>query len=82
MWSSTKRGSGENVTCPYCRSKWETDDGCGGEVDLASVKQHGRMGQDGYLNVAKQLGISTVRDHSTYSRWWSGNRNGYRRRYG
>lgn len=72
-WARTKRSSAGGVTCPYCRSKWK------GKVNLASVKAHAEIGHEGYLNVARPLGISTTRDHSTYSRWWSGHERSYRR---
>lgn len=78
MWANTKRGSGDKVTCPYCRSKWEGDVG---KVNLANVNPYRKIGEDGYFNVADQLGISTERDYSTYSKWWSGHPEGYRRRH-
>lgn len=73
MWATTKRqshGPG-GITCPYCRSTWESD-GEEPKVDLASIKR-GAVNSEGYVNVADQLGISTQRDYSTYSNWWSGN---------
>ncbi|KAF4820389.1 hypothetical protein CGCTS75_v011357 [Colletotrichum tropicale] len=69
-WAATKRRSGSNVTCPYCRSVWENDTG---EM-VKTVKKKGQATYEGYVNVADQLGISTQRDHSTYSRWWRGSR--------
>ncbi|OAR02378.1 hypothetical protein LLEC1_02595 [Akanthomyces lecanii] len=51
--------SGRAVTCPLCRSTWEMDD----KTDaLASVDTNrGVEGEDGYINVADQLGISGER---------------------
>ncbi|KAK3330717.1 hypothetical protein B0H66DRAFT_544685 [Apodospora peruviana] len=78
MWAATKRqqASGGNVTCPYCRSVWD------GDEDMAKkIKRTGDRNQEGYMNVAEQLGISQVRDTSTYSRWWTGHPHSFRRRY-
>ncbi|KAK1672748.1 hypothetical protein BDP55DRAFT_695963 [Colletotrichum godetiae] len=67
-WAATKRrgsfGSGD-ATCPYCRSIWQGDDGM-----IKNIKKGGKITYEGYVNVAEQLGISTQRDYSTYSRWW------------
>lgn len=49
------RTSGK-VTCPMCRSHWEGDEQMLGKVD----RSRGTM-LEGYVNVADQLGISTVR---------------------
>ncbi|KAK4039742.1 E3 ubiquitin-protein ligase Zswim2 [Parachaetomium inaequale] len=79
-WAATKRrqagGGGGEVTCPYCRSVWEGD-----EDMVKTIRKGGKRNAEGYVNVADQLGISTQRDYSTYSRWWSGHPSGYRRRY-
>ncbi|CAN8099919.1 unnamed protein product [Discula destructiva] len=78
MWAATKRQSGK-VTCPYCRSNWEVQTDT---VGVASIRRGGARNKDGYVNIADQLGISTQRDYSTYSQWWSG-RSSYRgRRFG
>lgn len=55
--------SGRTVTCPLCRSRWEMDE----TVDaVASVDtSQGLEGEDGYINVADQLGISGERGAST-----------------
>lgn len=77
-WAKTKRqnaGPSAKVPCPYCRSTFEIDDT---EVNLASIKKTGTVGEDGYVNVADQLGISSARDHSSYSRFWSGHSWAYR----
>lgn len=66
QWAASKRGSGK-VTCPYCRSPWETS------VDskaLKSATKTGAVGPDGYKNIASQLGISGRRDYSTYHSFW------------
>lgn len=54
MWAKTKTGS--QVTCPFCRSAWEGDP----EMVLKVERSRGTM-QEGYLNVAEQLGMSTER---------------------
>ncbi|KAK1980443.1 SWIM zinc finger protein, partial [Colletotrichum cereale] len=66
-WAATKRrGSGAgDVTCPFCRSVWQGDDDM-----VKKIKKAGNITHEGYVNVADQLGISTQRDYSTYSRWW------------
>ena len=63
-WARTRGGSGD-VTCPMCRSIWEGDGAKGGDVD----RSKGRV-SEGYVNVADQLGISGVRDTSSYSEWF------------
>jgi len=69
-WAATKRrGSGAgDVTCPFCRSIWQGDDDM-----VKRIKGGGKITHEGYVNVADQLGISTQRDYSTYSRWWRRN---------
>lgn len=54
MWAKTKTGS--QVTCPFCRSAWEGDP----EMVLKVERSRGTI-QEGYLNVAEQLGMSTER---------------------
>lgn len=61
MWASTKRqavqfGARAEVTCPYCRSVWEGDDDM-----VKKIKKTGKPNLEGYVNVADQLGISTIR---------------------
>ncbi|KAG5936603.1 hypothetical protein E4U59_004906 [Claviceps monticola] len=54
MWAKTKTGS--QVTCPFCRSAWE------GDPEMVLKVERGRVTmQEGYLNVAEQLGMSTER---------------------
>lgn len=57
------------ATCPYCRAKWEDDDigaGFSGKVDLEDATRT----EEGYVNIASQLGISGVRDYSSYHQPW------------
>ncbi|KAG6355275.1 hypothetical protein INS49_003236 [Diaporthe citri] len=78
MWAATKKtGSGVGravVSCPYCRSAWEGDNDM-----INKINTSGTPNPDGYVNVADQLGISTERDYSAYSTWWTGHP-GYRGR--
>lgn len=53
IWAKTKHG---NVTCPLCRSDWKGD-----ESLVASVQKNKADVEDGYLNVADQLGLSRER---------------------
>ncbi|KAI2619853.1 hypothetical protein GGS26DRAFT_321289 [Hypomontagnella submonticulosa] len=62
MWARTKRG--DEVTCPMCRAPWQKDDE--EEQLFRSLMSMGRIGPDGYVNVADMLGISPHRDYSTY----------------
>ena len=57
------------ATCPYCRAKWDTAevfDGNLGNIDTKGLQRN----EDGYVNVAGQLGLSGDRDYSTYHQFW------------
>ncbi|KAH8730091.1 hypothetical protein GQ44DRAFT_700812 [Phaeosphaeriaceae sp. PMI808] len=65
-WISTSRSK---ATCPYCRAPWTAEDnfdGKLGDIDTTSLQKN----QDGYINVASQLGLSRQRDYSTYNPFW------------
>ncbi|KAI5209393.1 hypothetical protein E4T39_00699 [Aureobasidium subglaciale] len=65
QWAATK-GHGR-VTCPYCRTQWQsTVDGS----TLKGMAKTGHKNRDGYVNVADQVGMSTRRDYSTYHDHW------------
>jgi hypothetical protein len=64
QWAATKRG--QPITCPFCRHLWEDD-----SEDLDGLLQAGPVNSEGYKNVAGRLGLSGVRDTSTYSMWSS-----------
>lgn len=67
-WIAAK-GAGR-ATCPYCRAKWEDGDvgaGFSGEVDLKGA----RLTEEGYVNIAHQLGLSAQRDYSSYHLPWA-----------
>ncbi|KAI5786060.1 hypothetical protein FPQ18DRAFT_415829 [Pyronema domesticum] len=63
FWRRTK---GTDVTCVLCRQAWveEVRDGAGLEEVLRDMGGH-RV-EEGYLNVAEELGISGQRDTSSY----------------
>jgi hypothetical protein len=65
-WISISRGQ---ATCPYCRAKWEAETGFEGKLGGVDPKGLERN-EDGYVNVARQLGLSGERDYSTYNRFW------------
>ncbi|EGY21098.1 hypothetical protein VD0002_g4234 [Verticillium dahliae] len=75
-WAKTKRQL--EVTCPLCRSVWEGD-----EEMVKTMRGGSHVNNEGYVNVADQLGISGVRDtssyYSSYSSWrrpWYGQYDG------
>ncbi|KAK4986458.1 hypothetical protein LTR50_005286 [Elasticomyces elasticus] len=64
QWAAVK--TGDKATCPYCRAVWQ------GDVDMAKkINKTGKLNEDGYVNVASQLGISGSRDYSTYHQVWA-----------
>lgn len=82
-WIAATHGK---ATCPYCRAKWEDSefDGKFGDVNLTGAERN----EDGYLNVGAQLGLSGMRDYSSYHQPWvrqqfgGGRRRGYGYGYG
>ncbi|RYP07330.1 hypothetical protein DL764_002582 [Monosporascus ibericus] len=59
MWAATKRASArDRVTCPMCRAPWQGDDDV-----VKKLHNRGVIGDEGYVNVAGQLGISRMRAH-------------------
>ena len=58
LWARNK--SGAAVTCPMCRSAWKGDGKLEAVVQKSEAKPSG-----GYLNVADQLGLSSVRGMSS-----------------
>ncbi|KAF2209451.1 hypothetical protein CERZMDRAFT_13911, partial [Cercospora zeae-maydis SCOH1-5] len=72
QWARAKKGQGR-VTCPFCRSPWEDDEG-EGSMDLKGLAKAGKVNEEGYVNVARQLGLSGQRDYSTYNEFWVRNR--------
>lgn len=64
QWARTQRAQG--VRCVYCRSPWEDEKAA---LDMQSLLHNACIGEEGYINVADQLGLSRHRDYSTYSPW-------------
>jgi hypothetical protein len=60
MWAAAKRQNhsarDRKVTCPMCRTPWQGDDDM-----VRKIQNTRRIGSEGYVNVADQLGISTIR---------------------
>jgi hypothetical protein len=59
-WAATKKAAGVTVTCPLCRTPWEE---CGSVSveELKSAVQSGDVNEEGYVNIAGELGISQER---------------------
>ncbi|KAH7094682.1 hypothetical protein FB567DRAFT_430261 [Paraphoma chrysanthemicola] len=74
-WISMTRGK---ATCPYCRATWSAEDGFDGKLGTIDTKGLERN-EDGYMNVAGQLGLSGERDYSTYHPFWVRRQLGYGR---
>ncbi|OBT74884.1 hypothetical protein VF21_06749 [Pseudogymnoascus sp. 05NY08] len=62
QWAKSKPGP---VKCVYCRTVWKEDDDA-----TKKIGKHGAKNKEGYVNVARQLGLSGVRDHSSYHQPW------------
>lgn len=69
-WAATKKG--KEVTCPFCRTPWQGD-----PDTLKKIAEAGPVNEDGYVNVANQLGITGKRDYSTYHQEWVRRNFGY-----
>ncbi|CEG65615.1 hypothetical protein RMATCC62417_02364 [Rhizopus microsporus] len=66
MWAASK---GANATCVYCRSKWVTPESSTGPKKKTGVDLGpGHLLEGNYANFAKELGLATKRDTSTYRR--------------
>ncbi|KAF1921721.1 hypothetical protein BDU57DRAFT_510668 [Ampelomyces quisqualis] len=57
------------ATCPYCRATWAAEAGFEGKLGDIDTKGLERN-EDGYFNVAGQLGLSGERDYSIYHQFW------------
>jgi hypothetical protein len=56
QWAKSKPGPAK---CIYCRAVWKED-------EPKSISLQGPKNKEGYVNVASELGLSGVRDHSSY----------------
>jgi len=63
QWQRSKPG--QATKCVYCRSPWKGEVGNIGTKVKAGVKN-----DDGYINVADELGMSGERDMSSYHSYW------------
>lgn len=61
-WATAKSGK---ATCPYCRANW-ADEEFSGKVNLQGATRN----KEGYLNVAKQLGLSGKRGKYRNASMW------------
>ncbi|KAH8685517.1 hypothetical protein BGZ60DRAFT_476867 [Tricladium varicosporioides] len=62
QWAKSKPSE---VKCVYCRTPWKGDDD-----SVKKSAEGGKVGADGYVNVAGELGLSGQRDMSTYHQPW------------
>ena len=53
-WAASKPG--KPVTCVYCRTDWQEDEG-----EIKKLVTTGPRNEDGYVNVASELGLSGAR---------------------
>ena len=52
-WAASKK-DGAELTCPYCRTPWAVED----TTELKTISKAGKPNEEGYVNVAGELGIS------------------------
>jgi len=70
QWARSQ--AGKSVTCVYCRTPWQGD-----EDSIKGIREKGEVNEEGYVNVARELGLSAERDYSTYHRPWARRHFGY-----
>ncbi|KAL9634655.1 MAG: hypothetical protein Q9204_002903 [Flavoplaca sp. TL-2023a] len=63
QWAHAQ-GSG-SVKCVYCRTPWQREVG-----DYEALAKGGKEGDEGYVNIGKELGLSERRDMSSYHQFW------------
>ncbi|KAL8733363.1 MAG: hypothetical protein Q9166_002187 [cf. Caloplaca sp. 2 TL-2023] len=73
QWARAQSSGG--VKCVYCRTPWQRDEG-----DFKGLAEGGKKGEEGYVNIGAELGLSGVRDMSSYHQFWV--RKQERRRWG
>jgi hypothetical protein len=74
-WADTKKRTGEEVTCVYCRSAWKTT----AAPAKGKKGKKGVINHEGYVNMANLQGMSLQRDHSSYN--WNDDYGYYGHRY-
>jgi hypothetical protein len=57
QWSASRNRNSAPVTCPYCRNNWVERDS---DV-MKTVAKFGAVNEEGYVNVASELGLPTSR---------------------
>lgn len=62
QWAKSKPGE---VKCVFCRTPWEGD-----EDSIKRISKGGQLNDEGYVNVASELGLSGYRDMSSYHPYW------------
>jgi len=62
QWARSKPGP---VRCVYCRTPWKGD-----EESIKRISKSGKVNEEGYVNVAGELGLGGQRDMSTYHQYW------------
>jgi hypothetical protein len=63
QWAKSKPGAPK---CVYCRTVWKGD-----EHSLKLIaREAGKVGDEGYINVAGELGFGCQRDMSSYHQHW------------
>jgi hypothetical protein len=62
QWAASKPGQ---VKCVYCRTPWKGD-----EESFKRISKMGERNEEGYVNVASELGLSGQRDYSSYHQPW------------
>ncbi|KAG9235048.1 hypothetical protein BJ875DRAFT_504274 [Amylocarpus encephaloides] len=70
-WAKSKPGE---VRCVFCRTPWNGDE----DSIKRIAKSGGKVGADGYVNVAGELGLSGHRDTSSYHQPWAARQYGSR----
>ncbi|MCJ1298910.1 hypothetical protein MMC08_001701 [Hypocenomyce scalaris] len=70
QWARSQKG--KEVRCVYCRAPWQGD-----EDSLRNTKVKRKINDEGYVNVAAELGLSGARDYSTYHQPWVRRNFGY-----
>lgn len=56
----------------FSRTPWQGD-----EDSMKRISKQGMVNEEGYVNVASELGLSGVRDHSSYHQPWVRRNLGY-----
>ncbi|KAK2861145.1 hypothetical protein FQN49_004499 [Arthroderma sp. PD_2] len=59
QWVSSQRG--KEVRCVYCRTPWQKDD----MPSMQDLLKQGKLNSEGYLNIGRSLGLSSLRGTST-----------------